>query len=201
MNKIFLFDLGGVLQKSMNINKLYERLNCKISYKEFEKYWFCDKSVIDAHKGLITDEFHIKKLLDFSGSSISINDFKKIYCELSEHLYKSTIKIINELKEKNYKVGLLSNLRLMDFNNCKIEIDKLNLNYMFLSYEIGLLKPYNSMYEYVINKCKCVPEDIVFFDDNVKNVIGAKDCGINAYLATGENIEEIFNKYVLKMHE
>ena len=46
----------------------------------------------------------------------------------------------------------------------------------------------------VIQKCNCDSKDIVFFDDNKKNVEGAKRCGINAYLATGENIKEIFYK-------
>lgn len=174
INKLFLFDLGGVLIKPMDHYKLYDELKCKIPYKEFEKYWCWDKTVLDAHKGTVSDEYHIKQLLSFTKSNLSIEEFYKIYADLRNEFYKDTVEIINKLKSKGYKVGLLSNLRLMDYNNCKDEITSLKLDYLFLSYEIGYLKPYKEMYEYVIRKCTCNPNNIVFFDDCIDNVEGAK---------------------------
>lgn len=35
MDKIFLFDLGGVLAKRLDDYDLYNKLNCKISYEDF----------------------------------------------------------------------------------------------------------------------------------------------------------------------
>lgn len=174
INKLFLFDLGGVLIKPMDHYKLYDKLKCKIPYKEFEKYWCWDKTVLDAHKGTVSDEYHIKQLLSFTKSNLSIEEFYKIYADLRNEFYKDTVEIINKLKSKGYKVGLLSNLRLMDYNNCKDEITSLKLDYLFLSYEIGYLKPYKEMYEYVIRKCTCNPNNIVFFDDYIDNVEGAR---------------------------
>lgn len=194
MSKVILFDLGNVLARPLNNYELYENLKCKISYQEFENYWFCDEVVIDAHKGLVSDEYHIKKLLEFCKSDLSIKDFYTIYNELDNSLYIDTVNIIKKLKDDGYKVGILSNLRLMDYNRYKDAINLLNLDYEFLSYEMGFIKPYDEIYQMVIQKCNCDSKDIVFFDDNKKNVDGAKRCGINAYLATGENIKEIFYK-------
>lgn len=201
MDKIFLFDLGGVLIKPMDHHKLYDKLNCKISYSEFEKYWCWDKTVLDAHKGIITDDYHVKELLNYVKSDISLKEFYKIYAELRNQFYINTIEIIKKLKEQNYKVGLLSNLRLMDYNNCKDEIDNLMFDYLFLSYEIGYLKPYKEMYNYVIKECKCNPSDIIFFDDFIDNVNGAKDCGIDSYLVTGDNIKDVFYEIMNDLKE
>ena len=132
MNKVFLFDLGNVLAKPLNNYELYENLRCKISYQEFENYWFWNEVVIKAHKGLVPDEYHIKKLLEFCKSDLSVKDFYIMYNELDNSLYEDTINIIKKLKEE-YKVGILSNLRLMDYNRYKETIDLLNLDYKFLS--------------------------------------------------------------------
>ena len=48
----------------------------------------------------------------------------------------------------------------------------------------------------VIDKLKCESYEIIFFDDNEKNVNGAKLVGINAYQATGKNIKEVFEKII-----
>ena len=194
MNKIFLFDLGNVLAKSIDNHELYNKLNCKIPYDEFEHYWFDNEIVIDAHKGLVTDQFHIEKLLEFCKSNLTIEEFYKMYSKLDNYLYNDTLNLIKFLKDKGYKVGILSNLRLMDYERYKYQIDSLNLDYQFLSYEMKCIKPGKEIYEKVIEKCKCSPDNIVFFDDNIRNVNGAKRCGIDAYNVTGENIKEIFIK-------
>ena len=102
----------------------------------------------------------------------------------------------NELKNKGYKVGLLSNLRLMDYKRYEEQIKKINFDYLFLSYEIKCIKPSNDIYLQVINALNCEADNIIFFDDNQKNVNGAKQLGINAYQVTGENIKEIFYKII-----
>lgn len=198
MCKIFLFDLGNVLAKRLDDYDLYKKLNCKITYDKFLQYWWCDDLVIKAHRGLITDDEHVEALLDFCKSDLSIPAFYEIYNNMDKSLYKDTVAIINELKNRGYKVGLLSNLRLMDYKRYEEQIKKIKLDYIFLSYKIGFLKPYKEIYEFVIKECKCNPSDIIFFDDNIKNVNGAKECAINAFLATGENIQEIFDKISYK---
>ncbi|MBQ2937562.1 MAG: HAD-IA family hydrolase [Clostridia bacterium] len=194
MSKIFLFDLGNVLAKSLDNNELYRNLNCKISYEEFEKYWFYDDIVINAHKGTVTDEYHIKKLLEYCKSNLTVEEFYKIYNKLDNSMYQDTIDLINMLKNKGFKVGILSNLRLMDYDRYKDQINLLDLDYQFLSYEMGCIKPYKEIYEFVIKKCSCDPKNIVFFDDNINNVEGARKCGIDAYNVTGDNIKKVFGE-------
>ena len=196
MDRIFLFDLGNVLAKSLDDYGLYNKLNCKISYDEFSQYWWGDDLVLKAHMGLVTDDEHVEALLKFCKSDLSINQFYEIYNSLDNSLYDDTIEIINDLKNKGYKVGLLSNLRLMDYKRYKQQIEKINFDYIFLSYEMKCIKPSKDIYVQVIDKLKCESYEIIFFDDNEKNVNGAKLVGINAYQATGKNIKEVFEKII-----
>ena len=194
MDRIFLFDLGNVLAKSLDDYYLYNKLNFKIPYNEFLQYWWSDDLVLKAHMGLATDDEHVEALLKFCKSDLSINQFYEIYNSLDNSLYDETLEIINELKNKGYKVGLLSNLRLMDYKRYEEQIKKINFDYLFLSYEIKCIKPSSDIYLQVIDALDCEADNIIFFDDNQKNVNGAKQLGINAYQVTGENIKEIFYK-------
>lgn len=196
MKKVFLFDLGNVLAKPLDDYDLYNKLNCKISYDEFLQYWWCDDLVLKAHMGLITDDEHVEVLLKFCKSNLSINQFYEIYNSLDNSLYYDTIEIINELKNKGYKVGLLSNLRLMDYKRYEEEIKKINFDYVFLSYEMKCIKPSKDIYVQVLDKLKCETDEIIFFDNNERNVNGAKSVGINAYQVTGENIKDSFYKII-----
>lgn len=196
MDRIFLFDLGNVLAKSLDDYGLYNKLNCKISYDEFLQYWWSDNLVIKAHMGLISDDEHVESLLKFCKSDLSINQFYEIYNNLDSSLYDDTIEIINKLKNNGYKVGLLSNLRLMDYKRYEQKIKKINFDYIFLSYEMKCLKPSSNIYLKVIDTLKCDADNIIFFDDNEKNVHGAKQLGINAYQVTGKNIKEFFDRII-----
>ena len=155
-----------------------------------------DDLVLKAHMGLVTDDEHVEALLKFCKSDLSINQFYEIYNSLDNSFYDETMKIINELKNKGYKVGLLSNLRLMDYKRYEEHIKKINFDYLFLSYELKSIKPSSDIYLQVINALNCEADNIIFFDDNQKNVNGAKQLGINAYQVTGENIKEIFYKII-----
>ena len=196
MDRIFLFDLGNVLAKSLDDYGLYNKLNCKISYYEFLQYWWGDDLVLKAHMGLATDDEHVEALLKFCKSDLSIKQFYEIYNGLDNSLYDDTVEIINDLKNKGSKIGILSNLRLMDYKRYKQQIEKINFDYIFLSYEMKCIKPSSDIYLQVIDALDCEADNIIFFDDNQKNVNGAKKLGINAYQVTGENIKEIFYKII-----
>lgn len=155
-----------------------------------------DDLVIKAHMGLATDDEHVEALLQFCKSDLSISEFYEIYNNLDKSLYNDTVQIINELKNKRYKVGLLSNLRLMDYKRYEEQIKKINFDYVFLSYKMKCIKPSKDIYLQVIDTLNCEANNIIFFDDNEKNVEGAKAVGINAYQVTGKNIKEVFNKII-----
>lgn len=190
MAEVFLFDLGGVLSKPIDDYELYCNLHCKVSYSTFLNYWWYDDLVIQAHKGLVSDEKHVGSLLDFCKSDITIDEFYKMYQNLDNSLYDRTVEFINNLKSVGYKVGILSNLRLMDFNRYKERLQQIGFDYYFLSYELKEIKPSKEIYQKVLQNLRCIPSDVVFFDDKLENVNAAKAVGMCAYLVTGNEINQ-----------
>ena len=77
----------------------------------------------------------------------------------------------------------------------KSRIDKqLNLSeydYVFLSFEIGEVKPNKKIYEYVLNNVPFKGCDILFLDDAEPNINAALSLGINACLVKGEDLDNI----------
>lgn len=194
MDEVYVFDLGNVMVIPMNIEMLYEKLKCKVSYGEFLTFFKYDKSVIDAHKGLISDEEHIQKLLEFAKSKKTIEEYKAIYVTIRNGLFKDTSDIIERLKRDGKRVYLLSNLRKIDFDWFQTIYDVSKFDDLFLSYEMHINKPDKKIYEQMIQKLKIDPNLINFFDDMEENIKSAKECGIKGYCVTGKNIKEVFEK-------
>lgn len=193
MKKVFVFDLGNVIVRPMNVKKLYEMLECKISYEEFSNYFKNDKSVEDVHKGIISTKEHIEKIIKFSGSNKTIDEYIRIFTgPIRNGLFKDTIEIIDKLKKNNQKICMLSNLRKIDFEWFKTQYEVSNFEKLYLSYEMHLLKPNKDIYEEMIRDLNTNVKNIYFFDDNKDNVNSAKELGINAYCVTGDTIKNVF---------
>lgn len=207
MYKIILFDLGNVLAKPIDDYKLYSRLNCRVSYEDFLEYWWYDELVIKAHKGLVSDEDHIRGLLSFCNSDLTVQEFLSIYRNLDNSFYSDMVEYIGNLKREGYSVGILSNLRLMDFSRYRESINQIKFDYLFFSYEMKAIKPSKEIYLQVINTLKCEPNDIIFFDDSLENVNAARDMEINAYQINRAGIRDttilskILDQYIKECSE
>lgn len=52
---------------------------------------------------------------------------------------------------------------------------------LFLSNEMGLIKPAREAFDYVLDALSVAPSQVYFFDDNPRNVDAAKQVGINSF--------------------
>lgn len=190
---IYIFDLGGVIIKSQDLKKIYDELKPKVDYDTFIDIWYNDHEVIDAHKGLKDENESFRNVLEKIGCKISIDElFNIVYNE--RDYYEDTLNIINTLRNNGKKVYLLSNLRKIDFEYLKKDIDISIFDKTFLSYEMNLIKPQKEIYEAVIKDLNINPNNIYFFDDNSTNIDSAIQCGIKGFCVTGDNIKEVFQK-------
>lgn len=193
---IVLFDLGQVLVYPLKEEDLFEFIKPEISYEEFCNYWRYSKTLDDAHQGVILDTYYIQCLLEYCKSKVTVQEFYDKYITMTNGLYSDTVKIIKKLQEKKIKVGVLSNLREMDYERHKEEIEPFKFDYLFLSYKMKLIKPSKEIYLKVIEDCKCDQNEIYFFDDKEENIDAANKCGINAYQVTGNTINDTFEKVI-----
>ena len=191
---VVLFDLGNVIIKPADVRKVYEKLVCKVSYERFKDVWENHANVYLWHLGKISNTDAMKFILDKVGSPNTVKELECAFANLysTEILNKDTIEIIRSLKKQKIKIGVLSNLRTLDLDYLKKIFDINVFDYHFWSCEINLLKPHREIFQYVINHIGCQPNEIYYFDDHEPHVAAAKQLGINAYVADGGTIEEVF---------
>lgn len=194
--KYFVFDLGGVLSVPMVSKKLYEQIKWKVSYEEFLDKFNNSEESIKVHKGEISTKEFFEYLKRYMDDNITLEEFKNIYVN-NNKFFNDTIEIIKKLKNLGYKVYLLSNLKEIDYEKFIKHFDISIFDELFLSFKLGMLKPNDDIYQYVINKLNTKPENIYFFDDNKENVEGAIKNGINAYQVTGETVKKAVDNILI----
>ena len=176
-----IFDIGDVLIRD-NFNKLL-KADPEIPDDQVDiirELWFLDKDNIDDTMDLDTYreivnkrmgvEFskYIPKLFQYNVDAVEILDY--------------TIPMIQDLKDKGYKVYYLSNWSAWTHDLLqeagKFDFLKLMDGGVF-SYDVGYMKPNEEIYKILLNKYKINPEEAMFFDDKEENIEAANKLGIH----------------------
>ena len=101
------------------------------------------------------------------------------------------IDIIKELKEKDYKIYLLSNINSHTYNHIKDnKLFNLVDGYVF-SYIEHQVKPYVGIYNTLLERYKLIPQECLFIDDNIKNIKTANELGIQGKKVIPDNFESV----------
>lgn len=188
--KVYIFDYGKVIEKPMDTKILYKELKCEISYEKFLENWSSPENYIDAFKGIISSKEKIERSIKVCKCNVDEKGYIDAYKKAKTGYYQDTVEIIRNLKKDVNRVYLLSNLAEIDYKIFKEQFDMNLFDGLFLSYKMHKIKPEKEIFLEVIDELKKDSNDIIFFDDKVKNVKVAKKCGIDAYQVTGENIKE-----------
>jgi len=178
MNKLYIFDMGGVLCRDFN-----------------------DIPVISNYLGITEENFFIysgenfRKLLD---GKIDSNEFwlrfslkygKKVKEELfgkffNPGIIQGTKDIIKQLKKSNSRVVCGTNTIDAHYyyllNQGVYDI----FDEVYASNLMGVSKPDPNFYWHILNKERIKPENTVFVDDIEENIISAQKIGINSILFT-----------------
>ena len=182
--KVVCLDLGGVM---VRIRHTWEEI-------------FRDLEIMpphDAALGALADSVALHR---FQTSEIEEEDFwkdlqdelgdlpldtvKNVFNHILRDEYPGALELVNELKEKGYKVGCLSNTNRPHIDEC-MNSGRFPVCHAFdrlvTSYELELSKPQPEIYCAFEEIFDVSPKDIIFFDDSLANVRGAIDCGWTAH--------------------
>lgn len=135
----------------------------------------------------------------------SAPEYKEDIAEIYNHsdefvtLYDYAIPWIHELKERGYKVYILSN-----WSEPVYEANKdTHLRFLkdvdgeIMSYREGLIKPDRKIYQLLCDRFDINPGEAVFLDDNAANIKAAKEFGINAiHFVNYEQAKEELEAYL-----
>lgn len=192
-----IFDVGQVCYPySLN------PLNCLMREKAIKKDDFDAKAGIKSFdynpfmKGEIDFLQFCKELCAYCGVDYS-TDIETLIDEAMHkgvgEFYTETLAVMSELQLKGIEVCLLSNALPNLFDTAKglAADDKI-----FVSYELGLLKPDVEIYKQILKLLKARPEEVIFIDDKLKNVEAAKSICINGIVFNKDTIAEDVRRFM-----
>jgi len=91
--------------------------------------------------------------------------------------------VVEELKERGYKLFLLSNIYMADGAHFKNKYPFLMLfDKLYFSSDTGFYKPDPRAYQQVLEENDLRPDDCIFFDDTKRNVEAAQKLGMEAHV-------------------
>ena len=185
--KAIIFDAYGTL---FDVNSAAEKCKDKIGSKweGFANYWRTTqleytwlRSLMNKHKDFwqVTEDSLDKSMKAFNIDISMRNELLNLYKVLSP--FKEVHEVLKILKEKNYKLGILSNgtpallNELIESNNLKNIFDD-----VFSIEEVGIYKPSSKVYDLPIKKYNIQKDEVAFLSANTWDVSGAGNFGFNA---------------------
>jgi len=196
--KAIIFDAYGTL---FDVNSAAEKCKDKIGSKweSFSNYWRTTqleytwlRSLMKRHKNFwkITEDSLDKSMKVFNINPNMKSELLDLYKILSP--YPEVKETLQLLKEKNYKLSILSNgtpsllNELVSSNNLKVFDD------IFSVEEVGIFKPDSKVYDLPINKYNIEKNEVLFLSANTWDVSGAGNYGYNTVWVNRNN--NIFDK-------
>ncbi|MFA5872237.1 MAG: HAD family phosphatase [Parcubacteria group bacterium] len=179
MLKTIIFDLSEVyLQGLLGTHKLLsKRLKLKV-----ENLDLIAPETYELFKGKISEDEFWRTMRAKKKWDINVKELKKIV-RMNFREVEGTRDIIEKLKEKGYKLGLLSVHAKEWVDHCEKKFDYHKLFHSILySFEIEVCKPERKAYESMLDKIGSKAEDCLFVDDNHENLVAAEKLGIQTIL-------------------
>jgi len=185
--KAIIFDAYGTL---FDVNSAAEKCKDKIGHKweNFANYWRTTqleytwlRSLMNRYKDFwkITEDSLDKSMKVFNIDISMRNELLNLYKKLSP--YPEVKKVLNNLKEKNYKIAILSNGTPSLLNELVLSNNLDNVfDDIFSIEEVKIYKPHSKVYNIPINKYQINKDEAAFLSANTWDVSGGGNFGYNS---------------------
>ena len=211
--KAIIFDAYGTL---FDVNSAAEKCKDKIGdkWEGFANFWRTTqleytwlRSLMKRHEDFwkVTEDSLDKSMKVYQIDISMKNELLDLYKVLST--FPEVRDVLNKLKEKNYKLAILSNgtpkllNELVSSNNLNNIFDDI-----FSIEEVGIYKPDAKVYDMPVKKYKIQKEEIVFLSANTWDVSGGGNYGyssiwVNRNNSIFDNLDYIPKKEVRNLNQ
>lgn len=195
-----IFDLGGViLDIDYNLTRTaFEKLGV-IHFDEMYSLANADKLFQKLETGQIDENNFYKELNRSAGLQLSKKEIRTAWNAMLLSFRESSLQFLENIRSK-YNIYLLSNtnfihhtyfIELFHQKERKRTFEEY-FKKAFYSCEIGLRKPDDECYDWVLNKTDLEAGKTLFIDDSIPNIEAAKKAGLQTILlTTGNRIENL----------
>ena len=186
MIKNIVFDLGGVIFK-IDKRQAIRRFN-EVGFSDAASYLdaFTQVGIFgDLESGKITTEQFRCQLSELAGKQLSLEDCAYGWQGYAVELPQRNLDKLIELRQRGFRVSLLSNTnpfmmqwaRSSAFDGRGHGLDHY-FDALYLSYEMGIMKPERRIFEMMLQGEKAKPDETVFIDDSPHNTEVAASLGL-----------------------
>lgn len=174
MIKAIIFDWGSVLAPCDNkIAVIRLKKNFDFDENAFVEYF-------DQHEDDISHTQEFQEFLSVASEKFNI-PIESIVNALNADPPDENFEIAKKLS-KNYKTYILSNQPKFRTDYIKKTFDLNFFDNVFFSNEIGLKKPSEEVFNFLLKEINQIPENCLFVDDSPANIVVAKKLGFNTIL-------------------
>ena len=192
--KAIVFDAYGTL---FDVNSAAEKCKGKIGdkWEDFANFWRTTqleytwlRSLMKRHKDFsqVTEDSLDKSMKTFKIDRSMKDELLNLYKVLSP--YPEVKEVLKKLKEKEYRLAILSNgtpallNKLVKSNNLENIFDDL-----FSVEEVGIYKPDPKVYDMPIKQYQINPDEVAFLSANTWDLSGGGNYGYNAVWVNRNN--------------
>ncbi len=195
MIKTIIFDLSEVYLTGMKYveHHLESLLNIPAIVIENKLH---EENLMELFNGKITEDEYWGQIISKHQWDIDIEILKDTVRKNFKEI-DGTRDIIEELKKRQYQLGLLSVHTKEWIEFCEEQFDYHGLfNEAMYSFQVAVCKPNLEAYKLILSKMNAIPSETLFIDDSIQNIEAAKKLGINTILF--KNAEQLRNE-LMKM--
>ncbi len=175
-----VFDIGGVLIELDGLPSIAKLLDSDLSHDVLYSRWMSAPSVIAHETGKITPEAFSHAVVQEMDFPLSPSAFMENFVSWIVDVFPNAIQLVKDLSE-HYTVAALSNTSPPHWERVVETGLAQHFDHLFLSHEIGHLKPHPPSFQAVLDQLDCLASEVIFFDDNLENVHAAIDFGFYAH--------------------
>lgn len=185
-----LFDLGGVIL-NIDYHKPVEAFR-NLGIEDFSKHFaqHGQTSLLDEYEtGRISSEEFLKALKKLTRKGTTEAELIDAWNSILLDLPEERLHLLEEAAA-SHRIFLLSNtndLHIQQFNRYLLDEHQLPslepfFETLYLSYELGLRKPEQEIFRFVLGDAGVNPETTLFIDDSPQHIESARKLGIHSHL-------------------
>jgi len=182
--EVVLFDLGGVVIELSGV-PIWRSWTRAGDEEEVWERWLRSTAVRRFESGRADAQEFASEIVAEFGLAISPEEFVREFTSWPKGVYPGVLEMLATARGR-VRVACLSNCNELHWPRFLYEMglhDAFDAH--FSSHELGALKPDREVFDLVVEKLGCIPQRVLFLDDNRLNVDGAIEAGLHARQVRG----------------